>query len=88
MIHRQLGHKPGYVPTAEELRNWAAAADEDGFDLQFTNPDSETVLIYVTYLPTVNREVMNMNIDAVKEVINIKAKGYGWQSWVKAAPSL
>ena len=54
----------------------------DGFDLQFTNPDPETVLIYVTYLSTVDREAMNVTIDSMKRVIDIKAKGYGWQNWV------
>jgi len=54
----------------------------EGFDLQFTNPDSETVLIYVTYSPTVDRAVMNIAIDAARKVIDIKTKSYGWQDWV------
>ena len=55
----------------------------DGFDLQLTNPEPETVLIYVSYLPNVNRAAMNLTIDSVKKVVDIKAKSYGWQSWVK-----
>jgi len=55
----------------------------EGFDLQFTNPDPETVLIYVTYLPTVDRAAMSVTIDSVKRVVDIKARSYGWQNWVK-----
>jgi hypothetical protein len=54
-----------------------------GFQLQITSPNSETVLIYVRYLPDVNREVMNTNIDAARQVIQITAKSYGWDKWVK-----
>jgi hypothetical protein len=55
----------------------------EGFDLQFTNPDSETVLIYVTYLPTVDRAAMNIAIDSARKIIDMKTKYYGWQDWVK-----
>ena len=55
----------------------------EGFDLQFTNPDTETVLIYVPYLPTVDRAAMNLTIDSAKKVIDIKASSFGWQDWVK-----
>jgi hypothetical protein len=52
----------------------------DGFDLQFISPDPETVLIYVSYLPTVDRAAMNITIDSVKKVVDIKARSYGWQN--------
>jgi hypothetical protein len=54
-----------------------------GFLLQITSPDPETILIYVRYLPDVNREVMNMSVDSSREVIQITAKRYGWDRWVK-----
>lgn len=57
--------------------------DENKFTLQITSPDSETILIYVRYLPNVNREVMNIHIDAARKVIRITAKSYGWDSWLK-----
>jgi len=40
-------------------------------------------LIYVRYLPTVNRQVMNIALDATRKVIDITAKNYGWDSWLK-----
>lgn len=57
--------------------------DSDGFQLEITSPDPDTVLIYVRYLPTVDRTVMNMDIDAARKVIDITTKSYGWQNWVK-----
>jgi hypothetical protein len=54
-----------------------------GFLLQITSPDPETVLIYVRYVPDVNREVMNTSIDVARRVIQITARGYGWDKWVK-----
>jgi hypothetical protein len=55
----------------------------DGFQLEITSPDPETILIYVRYMPNVNREIMNMNIDGARKVIQITAKSYGWDKWVK-----
>lgn len=48
--------------------------EESKFLLQIASPDSETILIYVRYLPNVNREVMNLHIDAAREVIRITSK--------------
>ena len=39
---------------------------------------SDTILIYVRYLRSVNREVMNLNIDSVRKVIDMIAKRHGW----------
>lgn len=55
----------------------------EGFLLQITSPDSETVLIFVRYRPNVNREAMNLSIDSARKVIQITTKSYGWDSWVK-----
>ena len=43
----------------------------------------DVILIYVRHLPNVNREVMNISINSAREVISIKAKQYGWNSWLK-----
>ena len=52
--------------------------------LIFTAVENEdTLLIYVRYLPTVNRQVMNMNIDTARKVISIKAKAHGWTKWLR-----
>ena len=42
-----------------------------------------TIIIAVGYLPTVNREVMNMSIDMAKKRITMEAESHGWSSWLK-----
>jgi hypothetical protein len=54
-----------------------------GFLLQITSPDPETILIYVRYLPNVDRYAMNSSIDAARDVIHMTARSYGWDEWVK-----
>jgi hypothetical protein len=85
--------RPGaepYIPTRIDWLTTVLQASlrterlqEDGYNLQITYLDSETVLIYVRYLPTVNREIMNNGIETAREVIQITAKGYGWDKWLK-----
>ena len=53
------------------------------FVLHVTSPDSETIVIYVRYLPDVDRESMNLFIESAHKVIQITAKSYGWDSWLK-----
>ena len=89
----QKSYHPGaepYIPTRIEWLTTTLQAslredelETERFQLQITSPDSETILIYVRYLPDVNREVMNLAIDGARKVIQITAKGYGWDSWVK-----
>jgi hypothetical protein len=43
----------------------------------------DTTLIFVRYLPPVDRELMNMTINVAREVISIDAKSRGWSSWLK-----
>lgn len=84
--------KPGlepYIPTRVE---WLALAvnsqvrqditQESLFTLSVVNSDHETLVIYVRYHSTVNRQIMNMAIDTARKVIAIRAKGYGWENWV------
>ncbi len=85
--------RPGLQPHIPTRIDWLTAVlqaslradmtEESKFVLQITNPDSETILIYVRYLPNVNREVMNMHIDTAREVIRITSKSYGWDKWLK-----
>lgn len=57
---------------------------ESGYLMDFVPIENEdAILIYVRYLPSVNREVMNISIDSARNVITIKAEGYGWTSWLK-----
>lgn len=88
------GIQPGLVPFTPTRIEWLTTVlqaslrvdltEENKFLLQIANPDSQTILIYVRYLPDVNREVMNMTIESSREVIKITAKSYGWDNWVKA----
>jgi len=52
-----------------------------GMEVQGGGPD--TVLVFVRYQPTVNREVMNTAIEGMRREINSAAKRHGWESWVK-----
>src|SRR5678816_989935 len=70
------GWKP-YTPTRLE---WFAVtmnaglrvelSEANGYSLDFVPIQNEdSILIYVRYLPTVNRQVMNMSIDSARKVI-------------------
>lgn len=84
---------PGAVPFIPTRIDWltttlqASLRDEEmqtnGYTLEITSPNPETILIYVRCSPDVNREAMNMSIDAARKVIQITAKSYGWDNWVK-----
>lgn len=87
---RLFGNQP-YTPTRLE---WLAVelnaglrvplSEETRFSIDFVPLGKEdAILIFVRYLPTVNREVMNMSIDTARKVISINAKSYGWLSWLK-----
>ncbi len=55
-----------------------------GYSIDFIPVEKENaIMIYVTYLSNVDRELMNMDIDSVRDIIAIKAKVYGWSSWLK-----
>ena len=85
--------RPGSEPFTPTRIDWLTTTlqaslrtdmtDTNGYLLEITSPDPETVLIYVRYLPTVNRQAMNVGIDAARRVIDITAKSYGWDSWLK-----
>jgi hypothetical protein len=84
------GNRP-YTPTRLE---WLAVelnaesrvdlSESTGYMMQFIPIGSaNTIMIYVKYLPSVNREVMNMAIDTARKVIAIETKSRGWSSWLK-----
>jgi hypothetical protein len=84
------GDKP-YTPTRRE---WIALelnatlhqsmSLEEKFSLEFVPPryEEDTIVIFVWYLPTVDRQIMNLRIEAAKQSIAIEAKARGW-SWLK-----
>jgi hypothetical protein len=43
----------------------------------------DAILIYVAYVPTVNREAMNLEVGAARKIISIISKSRGWSSWLK-----
>ena len=87
---RLFGNQP-YAPTRLEWLEVELNAglrvnlsEESGFSMDFVPIGNEdTILIYVRYLPSVNRTIMNMSIDAARKVIAIKTKSYGWSGWLK-----
>ncbi|MGF6664814.1 hypothetical protein QF000_006482 [Paraburkholderia atlantica] len=90
---QSISQHPGLAPYTPTRIEWLAtvlqadlrteAIADDGYLLQITYSDPETILIYVRYLPTVKREVMNVTIDGARRVIAITVRSYGWDSWVK-----
>jgi hypothetical protein len=95
MIYAQVAHElpEGARPFTPTRIEWLTAMlqanlrdekiDTDGYLLQITNSDADTIVIYVRYIPTVRREAMNSSIDAARSVIQIHAKSYGWDKWLK-----
>lgn len=83
------GNAP-YIPTRIDWLTTTLQASlrtdmttENKFQLEITSPDSETILIYVRYLPDVDRQTMNISIDGARKVIAITVLGYGWTKWLK-----
>lgn len=57
---------------------------ENEFTMAFVAVESENaILIYVDYLPSVNRQVMNLAVDTARRVISMESKSKGWSSWLK-----
>lgn len=92
-IEQETPIRPGltqYTPTQIE---WLALimnsqlrehpSIESPYSLDIVQMDHETLLIFVRYHPTVNREIMNRSINTAREVIMMTAKSYGWNNWVK-----
>jgi hypothetical protein len=84
------GNRP-YTPTRLE---WIAVelnaelrvdlSESTGYSMQFVPiGNADTIVIWVLYLPSVNREVMNMAIDSAKKIMATRTKSHGWSSWLK-----
>jgi hypothetical protein len=90
---QQAQNRPGLQPYIPNRIEWLGlvlnsqlrqdAAIESPFSLNVVNSDHETILIFVRYQANVDREIMNMAVDTAREVIQITAKSYGWDRWVK-----
>ena len=90
---QQAPNRPGLTPYTPTKIEWLAlavnsqlrqdASGDSPFFLSVVQVDHETLLIFVRYYSTVNREIMNSTINTAREVIMITAKSYGWDKWVK-----
>jgi hypothetical protein len=59
------------------------ATAENPFQMTFVPVENEdAILIYVTYLPSVDREIMNQAVETARQVIAINSKSRGWNSWM------
>ena len=80
-----------YVPTRLEWLvlefNATSRVDlslDSGYSMDFQDDSArDTIVIYVRYLPTVNREIMNRSIETAKKGISLFAEAHGWSSWLK-----
>jgi len=89
---QQTPNRPGLTPYTPTKIEWLALAvnsqlrQDASADVQFSlsvvHSDHETLVIFVRYHPTVNREIMNRTIETAREVIRSTAKSYGWDTWV------
>lgn len=85
--------KPGLQPYIPNRIEWLALVlnsqlrqdltVENPFSLNIVNLDHETILIFVRYQPTADREILNMAVETAREVTQITAKSYGWGRWLK-----
>lgn len=84
----------GFKPYTPSRLEWFAVemnaggrvelSEASGYLLDFVPIEKEdAILIYVRYLPTVNREVMNMAIESAREIIAMNAKSRHWNSWLR-----
>lgn len=85
--------KPGLQPYVPNRIEWLAlvlnsqlrqdVTVDSPYSLNIVNTDHETILIFVRCWSNVDREILNMAVNTTREVIQITAKSYGWEKWVK-----
>jgi hypothetical protein len=90
---QQTPNRPGLAPYTPTQIEWLALmmnsqlrehpSIDSPYSLDIVQMNHETLLIFVRYAPTVNRESMNRSINTAREVIMMTAKSYGWDNWVK-----
>lgn len=84
----------GWKPYTPSRLEWLAVelnatcnvpfSKDPGYSLALIPIEKEdAIMIYVNYFPNVNREIMNINIDYVRDIIAIKTESYGWSTWLK-----
>lgn len=64
-------------------------SEASGFSLDYVPIESEnTILIFVRYLPAVNREAMNIAIDNARSIVMLKTKVHHWGSWLRVKENI
>jgi hypothetical protein len=43
----------------------------------------DTIVLFVRYMPDVNRKAMNISIDWARATVKALSKGRGWDGWIK-----
>jgi len=61
--------------------------DESKYSKHFTYSaaDPNTVIVFVRYLPDMDRELLNTVVNNAKEIVRLKSRSYGWEDWVKVS---
>ncbi|MDH3898648.1 MAG: hypothetical protein OEV18_14815 [Deltaproteobacteria bacterium] len=61
----------------------------EGYSIEFDiDRKTDTVIIWVFYLSSVDREHLNKRLDALRTLVKTAAKYYGWESWIKVTEKL
>ena len=64
-------------------------SEASGFSLDYVPIESEnTILIFVRYLPAVNRDAMDIAIDNARSIVALKTKALHWTSWLRVKESI
>ena len=91
---RPQATSPGLEPFTPTRMDWLSTTLEANlheivmgggynFTLDVVATDPETITIRVEYTSNVDRNLMNQHIDDARQAIQVVAKGYGWDGWVK-----
>ena len=64
-------------------------SEASGFSLDYVPIESENaIVIFVRYLPAVNREAMNIAIDNARSIVTLKTKARHWGSWLRVKENI
>jgi hypothetical protein len=89
----------GWKPYTPSRLEWLAlelnaesrqeATSESPFMLSFAALEkTDTILIYVRYLPDADRGLINLAVDGARRLVDLKAKHRGWDSWLRTEAKL
>jgi hypothetical protein len=88
----QTGTSPGLQPYTPSKIEWLAlelnayhrtgALGKDGYSITYIAVGADTITILVQYIEGVDREAMNVTVEAAREVADIVCKSHKW-NWVK-----